>query len=141
MVGKILCVNGFDPLSLTLKHLHHLFRFVQRFTKARAYHFFMQPVKVVFMVMFMMMIMMMMLIVMLMNLYISGKLLSTILSLPSKRVSGIPTGCSGSLMLMLMLKKERMPDVLRLGHLLEKSHQMAQLFDVLNLLIVSFMAN
>ena len=33
------------------------------------------------------------------------------------------------------VKIERMLNILRLGHLLEKSHQMAQLFDVLNLLL------
>ena len=73
------------------------------------------------------------------HLCISGKLLSTILSLPSKRLSGIGTGCPGSLVTMKSVTSGRCNGWYLLGfsHLLEKSHHKDQFVDILDLIMIT----
>ena len=73
------------------------------------------------------------------HLCISGKLLSTILSLPSKRLSGIGTGCPGSLVTMKSVTSGRCNGWYLLGfsHLLEKSRHKNQFFDILDLIMIT----
>ena len=75
------------------------------------------------------------------HLCISGKLLSTILSLPSKRLSGIGTGCPGSLVTIKSVTSGRCHGwyLLRFSHLLEKSRHKDQFFDILDLIMITLL--